>query len=62
VRGGGASAGVEGEGPPWGIIAASVGGGLLVVGAITGGVIWCTTAGPCRTQEAWVRVQIGQNQ
>lgn len=64
VRGGAASASasasIEGEGPPWGIIAASVGGGLLVVSAITGGVIWCTTAGPCRSQEAWVRVQIGQ--
>lgn len=65
VRGGGAvssSSSAEGDAPPWGIIAASVGGGLLLVGAITGGVIWCTTAGPCRSQEAWVRVQIGQNQ
>lgn len=61
VRGSGAgsTSAVDGEGPPWGIIAASA-GGVLVIGAVTGGVIWCTTAGPCRTQEAWVRVQIGQ--
>jgi hypothetical protein len=62
VRGSGSSSAVEGDAPPWGIIAASVGVGLVVVGAVTGGVIWCTTAGPCRQQEAWVRVQIGQNQ
>jgi hypothetical protein len=34
-------------------------GAVVLVGAVTGGVIgWCFLAGPCRTQEAWVRVQV----
>lgn len=47
----------EGE-VPWLWIGA---GSAAVVGvaAVTGGVLgWCFLAGPCRTQEAWVRVQV----
>lgn len=46
------------EEPPWTLIGLGVGGGVLVAGAVTAGVVYCFTAGSCRTQEAWVRVQI----
>lgn len=61
VRGLGAAGGggAAGEELPWGIIAASAGVGVVVVGVIAGIGIWCAT-GPCRSQEAWVRVQINQ--
>ena len=43
--------------PPWMLIGVS-GGGALVAGAVTAAVVYCFTAGSCRNQEAWVRVQI----
>lgn len=49
----------EGEVPwPW-----IVGGGaasVVLVGATAGGIAWCFVAGPCRQQNAWVRVQVSQ--
>jgi hypothetical protein len=51
-------AAAEGGEVPWLWIGV---GSAAVVGAaaITGGVLgWCFVAGPCRTQDAWVRVQV----
>jgi hypothetical protein len=45
---------------PWGWIIGGTAGGLAVAGGIVGGTVYCFVAGPCRTQEAWVRVQIRQ--
>lgn len=41
---------------PW-IIGGSVGGAALL-GGVAGGVWWCFAEGPCRAQEAWVRVRV----
>lgn len=41
---------------PW--IIGGTAGGLAVLGGVVGGTVWCFTAGPCRTQDSWVRVQI----
>ena len=45
---------------PWLWVGVGSAAGVAVVGAVTGGVIYCYAAGPCRTQDAWVRVQIDQ--
>lgn len=45
---------------PWGWIVGGGAASVLVVGAAAGGVAWCFVAGPCRPQNAWVRVQIAQ--
>lgn len=49
-----------GAGAPWPWIIGGSAGGLAVIGGIVGGTVYCFTAGPCRTQEAFVRVQIRQ--
>lgn len=59
--GGGAVVAAGDEGPPWVLIGA-IAGGVVVAGAITGGVVWCFTAGSCRNQEAWVRVRVQQGE
>jgi hypothetical protein len=61
ARAGGGAAGHDEPGGelPWAWIAGGA-GGVAVVGAVVGGAVWCYTAGPCRSQDAWVRVQINQ--
>lgn len=49
-----------GAGAPWPWIIGGSAGGLALIGGIVGGTVYCFTAGPCRTQEAFVRVQIRQ--
>ncbi len=60
-RTGGVVAGADG-GFPWVWVGAGSAAGVAVIGGVTGGIIWCYTAGPCRTQDAWVRVQIHQGE
>jgi hypothetical protein len=48
------------EAPPWTLIGIGGAGGLVLIGGAVGGIWWCYAEGPCRTQDAWVRVQIHQ--
>lgn len=57
TRAGALPAGVAGDEPPWLLIGVGV-GGVVVAGAVAAGAVYCFTAGPCRSQEAWVRVQV----
>lgn len=50
----------DGEGASWPWVVGGTAGGLAVIGGIVGGTVYCFTAGPCRTQDAFVRVQIRQ--
>ena len=59
ARGGGTGDGDTGE-LPWAWIVGGGAASVVVVGAAAGGVAWCFVAGPCRPQNAWVRVQIAQ--
>jgi hypothetical protein len=45
---------------PWLWVGVGGVGVLAVAGAVTSGVVYCYSAGSCRTQDAWVRVQIHQ--
>lgn len=51
---------VEGDGDvsslAW--IAGGALGGVVVLGSVAGGLAWCFVSGPCRQQDAWVRVQL----
>ena len=57
----GKAAAVAEDSFPWLWVGVGSVGVLAVAGAITGSVVYCYNAGPCRVQPAWVRVQIHQN-